>query len=194
MARLIAGGVVMAALIAAAILITKQADESRSTLPVLGQVGPFEFVQQTGGTFGLSNLKGNIAVVDFIFTRCTGPCPVMSAAMAELYTAFEGSNKVQFISITVDPEYDSVDVLNRYAQSFGVVDDRWVFLRGPMEEIKRISENDFMLAADDLPAGHSTRFVLVDENGQIRGYYSGVDNASVNVLKSHIRELVKKLS
>jgi protein SCO1/2 len=117
----------------------------------------------------------------------------MSAAMAQLYQQYAGSEKVRFVSVSVDPDYDSVTVLRKYAADHGVTDDRWVFLRGSIEEVRRISEENFMLDAQDLPGGHSTRFVLVDDKAQIRGYYDSFDDASLTVLKSHIRELAKKL-
>lgn len=191
--RLMAIFLLVVILASIALFVTWQADRSRSELPVLGQVTKFEFVAQSGEPFGLENLKGRLNVVDFIFTRCMGPCPIMSATMAQLYQLYDGSNKIRFVSISVDPEYDSVEVLHTYAVNHGVTDDRWIFLRGPMEEVKRISEKDFMLDAQDLPIGHSTKFILVDEQAQIRGYYDSFDDTSLKLLKTHLRGLAKKL-
>lgn len=67
------------------------------------------------------------------------------------------------------------------------------FLRSTIDEVKLLSEHGFMLVADDLPAMHSTKFVLVDQNARIRGYYSGTEKASVNILKTHINRLVKQV-
>ena len=89
-----------------------------------------------------------------------------------------------------DPATDSVAALKAYADGFGVDDRRWLFLTGPIDTIAHVCEGYFMLPADDLPGAHSTRFALVDAEGQIRAYYSGVDEASVNVLRSHLRQML----
>lgn len=171
-----------------------EAQSSRSQdLPVLGTMPPFELVERSGLKFNSEELNGKISVFDFFFTRCQGPCPVMSGNMSELYKAFAGSDKVQFVSISVDPTHDSISVLKDYAIRQGVNDDRWVFLRGDVETVQWISESGFKLAAEDLPAMHSIKFVLVDDQGQIRGYYSGTDKASMHVLKTHIRDLVQNI-
>jgi protein SCO1/2 len=191
--RVIVIAAVVGILAVAAWYVTEQAEQSRAELPVLGRLSPFEFVQHNGRPFNLDSLKGKVNVVDFIFTRCQGPCPIMTSTMAQLYERFAGTDKVRFVSISVDPDYDSVEVLARYAQRHGVTDNRWIFLHGPLEEVKRISEEDFMLDAQTLPAGHSTRFILVDEKAQIRGYYDSFDEASLTVLQTHLRELARKL-
>lgn len=170
-----------------------EARSSLRELPVLAAVPKFELTERNGASFGSQDLQGRISVVDFIFTNCQGPCPIMADNMSELYRAFAGSNRVQFVSISVDPARDSLTVLQEYARRQGVTDTRWEFLRGDMDTIKWLSESGFMLAADELPAMHSIKFVLVDDKGQIRGYYSGTDKASVNILETHIKELVEDL-
>lgn len=166
-----------------------QAQKSVSELPVLGELPEFEFVASDGSSFGRADMIGRLNVVDFFFTRCLGPCPIMSANMADLYNKMDGNDKIRFISISVDPEFDSLSVLKEYGSEFGVTDRRWVFLRGEQEAVKRLSEEGFMLAAESLPVGHSTRFVLVDEKARIRGYYSGTDKASLDILITHLRQL-----
>jgi protein SCO1/2 len=189
---MVAAAVLILGITATVVIIKAQSSRS-SDLPVLGNIPSFELVESTGISFNSNEMKGKINVVDFFFTRCHGPCPVMSGHMSDLYQAFEGTDKVQFVSISVDPENDELPVLQDYARRQGVSDNRWVFLRGEMETVQWVSESGFMLAADDLPGAHSTKFVLVDDKGQIRGYYSGTDKASMNVLKTHIRDLVQNL-
>ncbi len=174
------------------LLIIGMAERSRSDLPVLGQVPDFEFIKQDGASFGLKNMKGKISVVDFIFTSCQTICPPMSGNMQALYDRFEGADKIQFVSITVDPERDSLEVLQQYARDFGVDDDRWVFLWQPIEKVVWLSEKGFMLTASELPMGHSSRFVLVDPQGMIRGYYDGVDDESMKKLTEDIVKLSKE--
>ena len=190
---LITAAIVLTLGIAATFVILKSRG-SLGELPVLAAVPKFELAERNGTFFGSQELHGKVSVVDFIFTNCQGPCPIMADNMSELYRAFAGSNKVQFVSISVDPARDSLTVLQEYALRQGVTDTRWVFLRGDLDTIKWLSESGFMLAADELPAMHSIKFVLVDDKGQIRGYYSGTDNASVNILKTHINELVEDIN
>jgi len=109
--------------------------------------------------------------------------------MAVLYQAFAADTDVRFISITVDPQNDSLPVLRAYAKDHGVTDNRWVFLRAPIEEVIALSEKGFMLAADRLPGGHTTRFILVDNHGNIRGYYESGDDASLAKLANDIQSL-----
>ncbi|MEW6413572.1 MAG: SCO family protein [Candidatus Zixiibacteriota bacterium] len=176
-----------------AYFVIKQAQTSVSDLPVLGQLPDFEFTAQSGGMFGRREMRGKVNIVDFIFTRCKGPCPIMSGFMSELYQLYGGTDSVQFVSITVDPSYDSLKVLQAYAESHGVKDSRWVFLWAPIDSVVQLSEQGFMLAADDLPGSHTTKWVLVDKDANIRGYYSGTDEASIEVLKTHVARLVKEM-
>ncbi len=173
------------------LLVIRRAETSQHALPVLGEVPEFNSIKQDGSPFGLSELKGHLSVVDFIFTTCPGVCPVMGANMVGLYRQFEGVEALQFVSISVDPARDSLSVLREYAEGFGVNDDRWVFLWMPVEDVVRLSEDGFALAADDLPMGHSSRFVLVDREGKIRGYYDGTDEDSVKKLAEDIVRLSK---
>jgi protein SCO1/2 len=174
------------------LLIIGMAEKSRSGLPLLGQVPDFEFIKQDGAAFGLKEMNDKISVVDFIFTSCQTICPPMSGNMQTLYNHFEGADQIQFVSITVDPDRDSLSVLQEYARDFGVDDDRWVFLWQPIEKVVWLSEKGFMISAQDLPMGHSSRFVLVDPHGMIRGYYDGVDDISMKKLLEDIRKLAKE--
>jgi len=171
--------------------VINKANTARTQLPVLGEIPPFEFVERSGETFGLDNLKGKVHVVDFIFTNCLGPCPVMAINMGDLYKAFGDSDKVGFLSITVDPERDTIVALQDYAEKVGVTDSRWQFIRGDMNELVDLSEKGFMVPAEGLPGGHSTKFVLLDKDAKIRGYYTGTDKASIDILKRDIATLLR---
>jgi protein SCO1/2 len=191
---IIVGMTLMVMLAIGAYLVVNQAEKSRSELPILGQLPSFELTERSGEPFGTENLRGRVHVFDFIFTSCQGPCPVMAVNMGDLYRSFAASEQVRFVSITVDPDFDSPEVLEQYAQDQGVTDDRWLFLRGDVDTVAALCENGFLLAADDLPGGHSTKFVLVDDQARIRGYYSGTDEASMRVLKEHLSYLIQQMS
>ena len=165
-------------------------DSVKQELPYFSTVPEFQFVTQDSLPFGLENMHGKVNVVDFMFTRCKGPCPIMVNMMGDLYSHFENQKMVQFVSVSVDPEYDTLLALQAYADKNGVDDDRWVFLSAPMPDIVKLCEQGFKLAADDLPGAHSTKFILVDSDGKIRGYYSGIDKEDIVKLQHDIESLL----
>ncbi len=167
------------------------AHRSKADLPVLGTSPEFSMEERSGRTFQSSELRGRVAVVEFFFTRCRSACPVMMTHLGELYQRLQESDKVRFLSINVDPGYDTPEIIRDYATRLGAVNDRWLFVRGPIEQVIEISERGFSLAAEGLPGGHSTKFVLLDENGQVRGYYDGMDRNSVLILQDHIVQLIR---
>ncbi len=189
---LITGAAVLFVILVLTMVVLDKAGKGSKDLPRLYKVPEFNFMESSGKPFGISNFSGKISVVDFIFTRCGGPCPLMAKSMGELYDAFARSNRVQLISITVDPAYDSLKVLRAYAQELGVTDNRWKFVRGEKPELMELYEKGFKLSGN-LPYEHSTKLVLVDEQGWIRGYYDYDDPIAMNLLKQHIAILVKSL-
>ncbi len=172
-----------------ALVVIETAEFSRGNLPVLGTVPEFTFTERSGVPFGSREMLGKINIVNFFFTSCRGPCPVMNRKVAELYTKYASTDAVRFVSISVDPARDSLKVLQAYANEYGVTDDRWLFLRGEMEEVHRVSEEGFMLAGD-LPSVHSTKLILVDDQNRIRGYYDSFSDAQLELLTVHVRELL----
>ncbi len=183
---------VLVGLFMLSVTVVATADRSVADLPVISQLPDLEFEERSGRTVTRDDLLGRVLVLDFFFTECPTACPAMSKRMGELYRAFEGSDDVRLVSVTVDPENDTPERLEEYARSLGVTDDRWWFLRGPIDEIVELSEKGLLLAASDLPLGHSTRLVLIDRNGQIRGYYDGLEEVSIKHIKTHVRGLVRK--
>ena len=143
-------------------------------IPIIKPVPQFSFFNQRGEPFTNENLKFKVTILDFMFTSCTGPCPLMTLNMSNLYNDFDDVNEVQFISITVDPVVDTQEQLREYAELIGVDDDRWQFLWS------------------DLPQGHAIKFVLIDHKGNIRKYFDGTDEASQKVLRNDIANLVKE--
>ena len=137
-----------------AVLIVSQANRSREEIPVWGQLHDFSFTNAVDEQpFGYQQMLGKINVVDFIFTNCPGACPIMAVNMEDLYESYKGTDKVQFVSVSVDPGRDSVEALRQYAEDRGVTDSRWIFLRAPIDDVKALCEGQFMLAADELPMG-----------------------------------------
>jgi cytochrome oxidase Cu insertion factor (SCO1/SenC/PrrC family) len=150
-----------------------------SPLPILGEVPDFALVERSGKKFSLGDLRGHVWVADFIFTNCAGPCPVMSRRMGALQMELlrDRMEGVRCVSFTVDPERDTPEALREYAQTRGADPKRWLFLTGEKKPLRDLIERGFKLtvprtAEEEEELLHSTRFVLVDRRGGIRGYYN----------------------
>ena len=115
----------------------------------------------------------------------------MSENMATLQERFSKSDDIQFLSITTDPDFDTLDVLNQYSSNYSK-NDNWFFLRGDILDVINLSEKGFFLSAALLPAGHSTRFFLVDKELNIRKYYEGTVESNIFELQSDIVTLLNQ--
>lgn len=189
---LVSGIIAVFVLAILALVVIESANKSRYDLPDYGSIPEFRFTERSGIAYGKEDMRGKINIVNFFFTSCKGPCPFMNSQVAKLYRKYATSSHVQFISISVDPQRDSLSVLQQYARDFGVSDDRWLFLRGPLHEVEKLSEKGFMLGGE-LPSLHSTKLILVDNAGHVRGYYDSGDDSSLDLLTVHVRELLRKM-
>jgi len=138
----------------------------------IGNVPEFRFTTQEGKPLTREDLMGKVWVVDFFFTRCPGPCPVMSSRMAEISRALRKTGDVRLVSVSIDPTHDTPAVLAEYAARMNADPSRWIFLTGPEKEITEFTRKGMLqvLAKDpeNLPT-HSTRFLVIDRKGRIRG-------------------------
>jgi len=171
-------------------------------LPVLGEIAPVVLTQQNGSRFDLSGLRGKVWVANFIFTHCAGPCPLMTAQMSELVKKFREETEVQFISLSVDPERDTPEVLSKYAARYEADPKAWAFLTGDKKEVYSFIQKQFFLGVTDIPpaereaadqtVSHSTKFVLVDRHLRLRGFYETLDQGQVERLVKDIPILLKE--
>jgi protein SCO1/2 len=151
--------------------------------PQLGAIPRFSMLDQTGATVGDRELRGRAFVADFFYSSCTTSCPRLTAQMATLYHEAEATRlPLHFVSITLDPINDTPEVLSAYAARFGVPASRWSFLSGRDEDLNRVVVEGFKLhfqrAAPNAGVStimHGEWLVLVDPQGQIRGYYQASD-------------------
>jgi protein SCO1 len=156
------------------------------SLPALTNVAPFELTGQDGQPFNSESLAGKVWVADFIFTRCPGACPLMTTELSKLLGEFGDHPDLRMVSITVDPEYDTPEVLDAFAKEYDADPERWHFLTGPNEFIQELSQKEFKISAAETPAAHSLRFILVDRQGDIRGYYQSSDPGAVEKLRADL--------
>ncbi len=163
-----------------------------------GTLPDFELAERSGRTIRREDLEGRFWVADFIFTRCTGVCPILSARMASLSRSLPG--KVGLVSFSVDPTYDTPRVLTHYAKGYDAPPDRWLFLTGAREELYRLIGEGFLLSVAERPAEaagdgelitHSDRFVILDPQARIRGYYHGTEEDSVRRLAADLERMLR---
>lgn len=138
----------------------------------------FSFQDRSGRMFSSAELKGKVWVADFIFTHCAGTCPLLTNQMMILKKQWGANPDFKLLSMTVDPERDTVEVLKKYADDCTADPNQWFFLTGKKEELYKVIREGFKLPALPNEEGeigfefiHSTRLVLVDGTGSVRGYY-----------------------
>ena len=170
---------------AASVTAVKETRIARKAHPAPGFTG-LGLTDQAGRPFDESRLKGRVWIADFIFTSCAGSCPGMSAKLAELQRRLPP--EVLLVSFSVDPKRDTPPVLAEYARRYGAHPDRWFFLTGLEETMVQpfIGQGFELSVAEggspEEPIVHSVRFVLVDRDWQIRGYYDSTDPAQIEKL------------
>lgn len=165
-----------------------QSNGGSRELPVLGRLPSFEFTNQNGDLVSSEIFSQSATVVNFFFTRCQGICPALNGRIATLYRRFRGQQDLSFSSISVDPERDTPEVLSKYAEKFSAEAPKWQFLTGSKAAVQKFIEG-IKLNASDTPDNHTTRVLLVDHAGQIRGYYRGLDDESMDSLAFDLQNL-----
>lgn len=164
---------------------------AKPPLPSYGVVPDFTLTDQNGGAFSSSALDKRVWIADFIFTNCPGPCPRMSSQMHQVQTALSGDDGVRFVSFTVDPARDTPVVLTAYSKHFEADPAKWYFLTGPTHTLNLLSHDVFKLSSVDGTLDHSTRFVIVDRQSRIRGFYASTDQEAVPTLIADAKQLLK---
>lgn len=166
---------------------------------IYAEIPPFNFIDRYGKPFSNKDVEGKIIVADFFFTRCTTICPRMSINMQQLQLKLndEAYGDVVFLSHTVDPENDTPEVLDAYAKKLEADPVRWKFLTGNALDIYRMGNTGYLLSAlsDSTSAEqfvHDGRFVLVDKQRHIRGYYDGTTATGMNALAADLKMLLKE--
>jgi protein SCO1 len=151
----------------------------------------FSGVNFTKSTVSEKQFQSKVWVAYFMFTSCGGPCPILNARIKELQQKYINQN-VNFIAFTVDPENDTEDVLADYATKHHAQVRQWYMVRMSLDSVKKIANEGFMLGSPDDPLLHSTRFVLIDKQSMIRGFFDGTDAQEVEKLDKSIAFLIKE--
>lgn len=168
-------------------------------LPVLVQLPEFTLQDQNGAGFGSVQLNDKPWIANFVFTRCPTTCPIQTRNLAKFQKQLkkiEGGDEVELVSITVDPDFDTSAVLADYAKRMEADPEGWHFLTGSRDEIWDLCKKGFKLAVDDSPPRapspiiHSSRMMLVDRDGQIRGFYEGTTREGMKDLRLAVEKLI----
>jgi len=177
---------------------------SRNAFPVLGTLEPFILRDQAANRITEENFRGKISVVDFIFTRCPGICPLLTQRMSELESRCRHWNEdVQFVSISVDPEYDIPVRLKDFMQKQSLSSQRWLFLTGPLDSIEKVVVGSFKSLMgkrnvaseiegepDLMQITHGEHFILVDQKGQLRFFHKAQSPEDLDVIYQAISSLL----
>jgi cytochrome oxidase Cu insertion factor (SCO1/SenC/PrrC family) len=161
----------------------------RPELPDYETVPHFSMTDSQGHAFDSSQLTGKVWAVDFIYTNCPGPCPMMTSQMHRVEKKVEGEPDVRLVSISVDPDRDTPAVLDAFAHKFGGPTPHWVFLTGSPETVHLLAHDVFKVGDLIKLMDHSTKFVVVDKRGHVRGYYSSFDPEGIASLERDIEAL-----
>ena len=208
---LITGGVVLAILASACVYTSYE--QSRKSLPFFVQnptthkiyqankpdkpVGYFSFTNQQGKKITPKEIGNVVYVADYFFATCPGICKEMSSQLQRVYTVFEKEPNVKIVSYTSKPDEDTVEALMNYALQHGVKDhDKWIFLTGDKHDLYETARQQYAIVNEEGDGGeddfiHTERFVLVDQNQYIRGYYDGTDSAEVDKMIKDIHTLLQ---
>jgi protein SCO1/2 len=161
--------------------------------PVLGEVSDFSLIDQNNKPVRLSDLRGSVLITNFVFTSCPDTCPLLTKQMAKIQSRLMGVGPVvKLLSISVDPQNDTPQVLKDFATKYRVNEKIWSFLTGPLEEIENAVIKGFKVAFENpgssdkgqslslMQITHGEHFVIVDQQGRIRGYKHARTEEEVN--------------
>jgi protein SCO1/2 len=193
-------------IIAATVSILCACKQKEARLPIFGErefngkdtvyhtIAPFQFVDQDSNVVDNNTFKDKIYVADFFFTTCRTICPIMKTQMKRVYNATSNDKDFLILSHSIDPEYDTVQLLHNYAKMLDVTTDRWHFVTGVKDSIYKIAQTSYFATAREdksEPQGfiHSGAFLLVDKHQRIRGKYDGTREADVDRLLKDIEKL-----
>lgn len=165
---------------------------------VFNRIPEFTFTSQLGEPVSQKQLDGNIYVADFFFATCPDICKAMSTQLVRVQEAFHDVDQVKIVSFTVNPEYDTPEVLREYGDRYGADAKKWFFLTGERDKIYDLAQKGFYLPVMQVEGQqdfiHSEKFMLVDKNRQVRGIYDGTDPADVDRLILEIKVLLDEYS
>ncbi len=196
----------------------KSTDSGLAFIEINGEakkVPAFSFTDQNGNNITNKDYEGKVYVIEFFFTTCPTICPRMNRNLVQIQNTFNGFENFGVASFTINPKYDTPEVLKNYAEQYGITNPNWHLMTGDQDAIYKLANEGFNLytAEEESAAGgfeHSGNFALIDKNGFIRSrkddfgnpiiYYRGivseeekVDDDGAPEEISALKEDIKKL-
>ncbi len=180
-------------------IIPKEVNEKIINDTLHHKIKDFSFYNQDSLLVTNNTFKNSIYITDFFFTSCPTICPIMKSNLLKVYNSFKNNNKVKFLSHTINPEFDTVEILNQYSQKLGVNSSIWHFVTGEYSTLYDLAQTSYMVSAlkdENEPGGflHSGTFLLIDTNRHIRGIYDGTSDLEINRLIQDINTLLNSIS
>lgn len=167
-----------------------QARLTPKILPLYGAAPTFVLTDEAGAEYSSEDLRGKIWVADFIYTTCSTVCPVISRNLANVFHEYRDNPKVALVSITIDPEHDTPQALAKFKESLAIHSDAWRFLTGEKAKIEELAVRGFKVASEGLL--HTDKFILVDQDGRVRGYYGGMERDETLRLLEDVAVLLRR--
>ena len=159
----------------------------------------FSLTDRTGRVITRTELKDKILVVDFLFTSCSTTCPVVNRQMAQIQQLTTNEPDIKLVSLTVDPRDDTPDVLSKYGQTFGADTNRWLFLTGDRAALYQLIGQSFLAKDQDDPFSympgnfaHPERIAVMDAEGNLRGYFDGLNQNTAGAVVDEIEQIKKE--
>lgn len=162
------------------------------------RIPSFEFLNQDSVLFSNKSLEGKVYIADFFFTSCPDICKSMTSSLLRVQERFKKNDRIEIVSFSIDPAFDTPNVLSQYAEKYKISTDKWNLLTGDKEAIMNLGQCGFYITAKEEALGqkpslsHSDKLILVDTKGRIRGFYSGTDQEDVKRLLTEISILLNE--
>ncbi len=183
--------ITLALLVGTSLLLASCSDPA-AKLPDYGVVPPFTMTDSKGQIFVGDRLHGNVWIADFIYTNCPAECPMMTSRMHSIEKRIRSDSDVRLVSISVDPERDTPAALSKFAHRYGGPTGQWFFLTGTPATVHELAYTTFHVGDVIGKISHSTKFMLVDKRGHLRGYYSTLDEDGIPALMQDLAALRKE--
>lgn len=155
-----------------------------------GKLSDFTLSNQAGQEFTSAAMKGKVYLVNFFFSKCEGPCPLMNKKMEAFQEKFANDADIKLLSVSVDPANDTVEVIKAYSETFKANPEKWSFATGSKEVINDIMEKQMKLAVSEDLQLHTTRIALIDKEGNIKGYFDSASEEELSKLEEEARKLL----
>jgi protein SCO1 len=153
----------------------------------------FDLVDQDGRAVRLADLRGRAVLLDFVYTHCPGPCPILTGILRDVQRALPPAlaPRVRFVSISLDPDRDTPEVLRAYAHARGADLGSWSFLTGPPAKVESVVSHYGVgrVLGQDGEIQHTVAIFLIDPDGRIAKRYLGLSHEPEALLRD-LRELL----